>query len=1120
MTRSGSGSGGIQPPGGGVPPPSGLPQAGDIQALNTSIQAMSDGVKVNVDTLNKLIDSMKASADDTARSVRRVTDSLGDAIDYYGDLDGMMKAALKTQKEMLRNKGGFTDPRNLEASKKIITGIVNQYNEMLTFTRAGSKEHKEISKQLKAQNDLLGKIGTATTGRTAENEKLLDDVEKTTKEYIAQSYELSKLKRLDSDRLEIMRLQKVALASMGDKLRATAGAFNAAFGGKPGSFFTNSPMGSVFRGLGAGSRVRGYASDAKERLAEQRIERERAGRELYARRSEAGTLPSTSMMDKLVGKLVKGTKAQQMLEIGGGSLSKGLGSTIANVAGGGLSGLAGMLGKASPLITAGQALAAVYDKRIEGNKKMISGLGDNGLFAGVSSGNGGGVSTRLGVMRDVLNSSGAMSNILSGRTFEDNLGALSSVMKGGGLGNASQFGLGLKSRGGISSILNTPNSGALGPGMMSNVMHSAMTNDVLGLSADQSAQASFHLINQYKESAQGTTDFFLKMEKQLETSGVSATKYLSILDEITGSFNQLNRSLHATMTILHAVGKTGRYTGDRMSEIAKGLSAPSGGSTAQSMVAYQHFSDTDWADLQKAIEGDLSTLKSDSAKSFGVKDWGSMSDNEIMNAMELRIQNATGDDRLGLQSAKDKFMNRTNSLAPRMVAIKNKDAFAMGSMSSNDPEMYSSTVENYTKMKTAAAQIGVSMKDLLNPTTRAEILGKGGNKEALEKLHKAFGLSGSLSSTLDAIHGGSEASIGGMLSMLGDDKADIGKKETLASRLAGVAGVKFAPGQATGAMREYLKSDKNRESLMDKLRGTDEITKLMSDNTDYLGGIQKKMDEANALAKKTSASDVIRREQTDLAEIFHRTFEYLFQKLISSIEKLVSFGDFGDKGKAYAQQAKSLVSGLGGTAGLSDELARQIDVLINTDRMTEDDYNKLRELVKKAFPGGVGEGAIVASDQPAYTSLGEAYRNDIKLHGKTDKNGNPMFLDLGGDERYRASGEVHLSEALRSDDVYWGKNMSAADRIKSAIGLSIGVGEAQRTHIDAKGNDVIFMRDQLADVYRSFAKDEGVENVKFEKTKGGYNVTVFYNVDATTRKQVAEQKPAEAGETTPTGGAK
>lgn len=295
---------------------------------------------------------------------------------------------------------------------------------------------------------------------------------------------------------------------------------------------------------------------------------------------------SGGMFSRTLNKLVTGmaekeggfgsTWAKNRLAQGAGSATAGLAEGALGTGSSLLRGGMGLASRAAvPLAIAG-ALIQLRDKVAEENKKIEA------SFAG-SGGFGTGGAEDFHSIRKSLLSTGFSNAALLGQNQEKNQKIMDTLTEGG-LASGKDLRKGLDLGTALDSQALGPGGTMAGGGFYGSVMKNAVYNGrSVGMGQDASVRLTLKLIEKFGQTTQETQKFFLNLDNMMQHSGVSASKYVEVIDDVLGQFNEMNRSMTNTLGLLNALGKSGRLTGDTLRDVIKGLQAPTQMSTAQRM---------------------------------------------------------------------------------------------------------------------------------------------------------------------------------------------------------------------------------------------------------------------------------------------------------------------------------------------------------------------------------------------------------------------------------------------------------------------------------------------------------------------------------------------------------
>ena len=94
---------------------------------------------------------------------------------------------------------------------------------------------------------------------------------------------------------------------------------------------------------------------------------------------------------------------------------------------------------------------------------------------------------------------------------------------------------------------------------------------MLGLSDVQTTEQIMKLLQQYHISLQGTDTFFNTLITDTKAAGLSTTKYLQIIEEITNQFDHMSRGIDAVTSALRNLGHTGLLTSEMVEDSMKAM---------------------------------------------------------------------------------------------------------------------------------------------------------------------------------------------------------------------------------------------------------------------------------------------------------------------------------------------------------------------------------------------------------------------------------------------------------------------------------------------------------------------------------------------------------------------
>jgi len=277
------------------------------------------------------------------------------------------------------------------------------------------------------------------------------------------------------------------------------------------------------------------------------VDKLRTRKQRMALAKQAGGNPADTMA--LLQQAGAGPKMGLMGKLTGGGFVESAAGTMAEMAG----------KMAIPLAIAEAVkdlIVSVIDKNAEMNKQAET-LGAGGVFLGGGTGNDNLMAARNNLSG--LQPGGLFSKY--GLNYERNV-KMAQTMIGAGY-NVESLGAG----GPLGN-----KTGDFGPGSFGQVQKiAATTGRVAGMTDEQSINTVMKLLMQYRESMEGTDAFFTNLTKDSRAAGVTATKYVSIIDEILNHFDRMNKTLDQVTGTMRMLSRTGRSTTEDLQAMMESL---------------------------------------------------------------------------------------------------------------------------------------------------------------------------------------------------------------------------------------------------------------------------------------------------------------------------------------------------------------------------------------------------------------------------------------------------------------------------------------------------------------------------------------------------------------------
>lgn len=296
-------------------------------------------------------------------------------------------------------------------------------------------------------------------------------------------------------------------------------------------------------------------------------------RYLKAARARAGGSGGAAATTANVGKFL----SESGLAGGAGkALTSALGSGLVDKIAGGLGGVFKVLGSGpmTAVFTVAKAAIDLHDKVAEQNKQMSDALAGAGMF-------GGGGTDAFKDIRDIrrslLSTNLTGNHMLYGQGFDENLKLYQTLGENG-------LAVGKALRGGLD--LNAALDG--GRGFHGAVMqNSVIYGHMAGMDQAASVKQTLKLIEKFGQVTDATKGFFVDLVEFSDMSGISASRIVEMVDNITDQFTDLQKSLLGTTDALHKVGGASLFMGKRVEETVKGLTKPTEQTTAQRFYGVQ-----------------------------------------------------------------------------------------------------------------------------------------------------------------------------------------------------------------------------------------------------------------------------------------------------------------------------------------------------------------------------------------------------------------------------------------------------------------------------------------------------------------------------------------------------
>jgi hypothetical protein len=241
-----------------------------------------------------------------------------------------------------------------------------------------------------------------------------------------------------------------------------------------------------------------------------------------------------------------------LLAKGEGSVTRGIGSWGLGLAESGASGIGSIAGRFAPVLAIGEVLRETFDKVTTLNKEVEKSLGAGGVFTN----NMGGFENFTKVRSNLL-PQGLGNNFYNryGINYKKNLEIAKGMVDQGFsvselTGKSSPYSL----RSGDQGF------GPGGYGLVQQQVYS--TARLAGFDTPAAVENIIKLITKYNQSLDSTDEFFIHLAKDSKAAGMSTLKYIQTIDEITNSFDRMNKSFSDTVSTMKILSRTGRASSE------------------------------------------------------------------------------------------------------------------------------------------------------------------------------------------------------------------------------------------------------------------------------------------------------------------------------------------------------------------------------------------------------------------------------------------------------------------------------------------------------------------------------------------------------------------------------
>jgi hypothetical protein len=521
--------------------------------------------------LVKLVESLKNPAEAIDKSFQKWRDQLKYAVDAAGDVEDGLKEVMSINKKFAA-QGIFGMNKKSYAEVKKYLGELHKAQLKLQGNRQflSPEGQKDLEKAVSHTGRALEKLEESMKGVADANDEIDQDVFLEIAKNVRQAtVETSKfgtsVSRGGKISTGIQQLAKIMGSGMFEKF-AKAGAISTELGNwrrqvqKEGA--------KNFGQLKADfARKYKIGSEKMDEIAAFR--RTRAGKAAGAG-PISGRIGLGGILDRAAEKVAGmeekgglrgwlGRQATRTLEAGGGEAGTGLGMRTLGVAARAGEGVMGEIGAAAVPLGILNELRKIYDANIEQNQEIFKTAGGGGLFTG-----GGGNARQIF------------------QAMKYNLAAGGMTMGGFGVST-----LGVDRTQNMKILEAYQDLGIAVPELTHELEQNRMTGVItdrrargfggvqqlayttgkqLGFDTGETTRQNLKYLLQFGQTQESVNHLFGQFLSDTKASGITVTKYLSIIDGITSTFDHMGKSIESVTGILRVMGATGLGSADDLKQ--------------------------------------------------------------------------------------------------------------------------------------------------------------------------------------------------------------------------------------------------------------------------------------------------------------------------------------------------------------------------------------------------------------------------------------------------------------------------------------------------------------------------------------------------------------------------
>lgn len=591
----------------------------DLNTVLTSLDARVEAVGANIGAMTDPIVEATRKWKDYASSVEETVDSTEDMLALQKQLTSQ---AIKLKRVQI------DDLKNTESMTKALKAMAEGYAKLSNSPLVSKKQQDDALARLGKVNALIGKMGgTIDASLVSEFEAFVGGIKEAQRE----------LEKLDFAK-PISGMDRLGKAFDG-MVKGLTVLDNHGFKGMFGRIQTMrnniSKMQEDFEKMGKQKTEnlvkRGVISQSMaDQMADPRTRRAGVGQlasSYAASGDQAGMLRMLSGKTGMVGGmdrwLIK--RALGAAAGGGGGVMGRIGGSLLGAGGGSvMGGMGAMAMRAAGPISAITAVLELLQQGTDRNKSVYEKLGKGGLVGSGST------KDAYQEWNNSLTSKGtgfgSGTGTFYGINFEKALDIMKEVVESG------------QTIGGMSKGRNIDQ--VIGGGRATDVYSGVMRNAAIfgkssGMGETEAAQNTMKFMHEFNLSMGEVEDMFINIGKATKVTGISTTKYLNLIDGITGQFDKMNKSLNYTVGLLNTLGRNAKYTAEDIQGMVKGLMGEKKDLTL-STFAYQQMGGEGRKNYANALQGTADKTANEVAKALGIspEEAAKLNDNDLLNSVK------------------------------------------------------------------------------------------------------------------------------------------------------------------------------------------------------------------------------------------------------------------------------------------------------------------------------------------------------------------------------------------------------------------------------------------------------------------------------------------------------